>query len=347
VARAVERFAGDALHLTAGLPEQWAERAEEVRTAFARLVNANADEIAFIQNTSAGLSLVAAGLDWQRGDNVVAVAEEYPSNVYPWFGLQRWGVQTRLLPRQDSRFGVDDLRAIVDGQTRLVSVSAVDWQTGFRADLAAIGEFCRRRDILFCVDAVQAVGALRVDVVATGVDCLATGGHKWLLAPEGCGALFVSRRVLDRIHPVLLGWKSVEHAEQYLPYHFELRRDAARLEPGSPPHLGIHAFGAAVDLLLEVGPDAIERRVLELTSRLAEGLRARGAIILSPWAEHERSGILTFRLGDARELQSAMTRAGIVTRRRLEGIRLAPHFYNNNSDIARVLEVVDEYRHAG
>lgn len=344
VAGAVRTFVDEALVLDGKIYARWEQRAEAVRAAFARLVGADTPEVAFIQNTSEGLSLLAAGLDWRAGDNVVAVADDYPSNVYPWWGLRRWGVETRMAPHPPGRFGVDDVAAVMDGRTRLLAVSAVDWQSGFRADLATLGNLCRERGILFCVDGIQAVGAMRVDVAAAGIDCLAAGGHKWLLAPEGCGGLFVSSRVVERFSPIVLGWKSVVDADRYLPYHFDLRRDAARFEAGSPPHLGIHALGAALDLLLTVGPAVIEKRILALTGELAEGLRSLGAKILSPWRDGERSGILTFELGDSRALHAAFTQAAIISRVRMGGVRLAPHFYNNAEDIARILSVAEQHR---
>lgn len=344
VAAAVEAFTREALVLDYSVYARWERRAQEVRALFARLIGARAEEIAFVRNTSEALSLVANGLDWRRGQNVVLVADEYPSNVYPWFGLARWGVETRFVTRPQLRFTVDDIAPLVDGHTRVVSISEVDWQSGFRVDLSAIGSFCRERGILFCVDGIQSIGALRTDVTAAAIDCLAAGGHKWLLAPEGCGCLFVSTEVAERLQPVLLGWKSVSNAERYLPYHFNLRTDAARFEAGSPSHLGIHALGAALELLLEVGPETIERRVLETTAKLAEGLRRRGATIVSPWGDCERSGILNFRLGDTTGLHAALTRAGVICRKRMGGVRLAPHFYNDDSDVEHVLDAVDEYR---
>ena len=346
VAAAIRTFADDALLLDGPTYKRWEGRAAEVRTAAATLIGARPHEIAFVRSTSEGLSLVASGLDWRTGDNVVAVADEYPSNIYPWFGLRRFGVETRLLERPRLRFGADDVAAVIDANTRVLAVSAVDWQSGFRVDLATLGELCRTRNILFVVDGIQAVGAVRVDVGACGIDVLAAGGHKWLLGPEGCGLLYVSERVVERVQPPLLGWNSVVNAAAYLPYHFDLRPDAARLEPGSAPHLAIHAFGAAVDLLLEVGLPAIEIRVLELTDRLAAGLQELGATVLSPRAANERSAILTFSCGENRALYRALTDAGIVVRPRLGGIRLAPHFYNDADDVARVLDAVRAFRAA-
>ena len=345
VAQAVTTFIAQATVVDRTVYAQWEARGDAVRAAFARLIGAQADEIAFVKNTSEGLSLVASGLDWRPGDNVIAVDGEYPSNIYPWFGLRRWGVETRLVVPVQGRVRADDVRTLIDGRTRLLSVSLVDWNTGGRTDLAALGTLCRERRLLFCVDGIQGVGALQVDVERDGIDCLAAGGHKWLLAPEGCGGLFVSRRVVDRLQSVLHGWKSVTDADTYLPYHFTPRPDAAKFESGTPPQLGLHALGAAVDLLLEVGVPSIEQRILEMTERLADGLRARGADIVSPRAPDARSGIVVFRLGDHPDrLAAELNARGCVVRMRGGGIRVAPHFYNNEDDIARFLDILDHVR---
>lgn len=342
VAAAVTAFINEATVISAAVQRRWEERTEAVRASFACLVGAQPNEIAFVKNTSEGLSLVAAGLDWREGDNVIAVEGEYPSNVYPWFGLRRWGVETRMVRPVQGQVRVRDVQALADARTRVVSVSFVDWNSGARTNLRPIGAFCRQRGLLFCVDGIQGVGAVRLDVERELIDCLAVGGHKWLLAPEGCGCLFVSRRALDRIQSVLHGWKSVRDADTYLPYHFEPRLDAAKFEPGSPSVLGTYALGAAIDLLLEIGPEVIEQRIFELTDRLADGLRARAAEVVSPWDTEARSGIVVFRLGkDPHRLQAALTRRGFVVRVRGGGIRVAPHFYNNEDDIDRLLGALD------
>jgi len=343
VARAVAAFVDEALDLDHTTDAVWSERTEKVRAQFASLVGAQTDEIAFVKNTSEGLSLVAAGLDWKPGDNVIAPDGEYPSNIYPWLGLRRFGVETRLVRPARATWQVDDLRAAADARTRLVSLSFVDWQTGARTDPAPLGAWCRERGILFVVDGIQGVGALRLDVEAANIDCLAVGGHKWLLSLEGVGGLYLSRRVVGRLHSVLHGWKSVSDCETYLPYHFDPRPDAAKFEPGSSPYLGITALGAALEMLLEVGAERIEARILELTDRLATGLRARGAEIVSPWQRSQRSGIVNFRLGDDPEkLRDALLAHGFFLRMRAGGIRVAPHFYNDEEEIDRLLAALDQ-----
>ncbi len=336
VADAVAAFIADArdfgrLHYPA-----WEGRAEAVRAAAARLIGAGSDELAFVASTSDGLSAIATGVDWRPGDSVVAVDGEFPANVYPWWALERVGVTTRLATPVEGRLTVDAIAALIDDTTRVVSVSAVDFATGQRRPLAAIGEVCRRRGVLFCVDAIQALGALRIDVERDGIDALAADGHKWLCAPEGCGLLYVSRRWLDRLVPQRIGWKSVVDASRYLPYHFELKADAQKFECGSLNFLAIHALGAAIDLTCDVGVDAIEARLLALTAHLRGLLAARGVVLLSPADEDERSGITTVRVGEAPEAAVRRLRAaGVLASPRGGGVRLSPHFYCDEDDVAR------------
>jgi len=337
VASATADFMRSALNLDRNLYQQWEARTEAIRTAYAGLIGAQAHEIAFVKNTSEAISLVAGGLDWRSGDNVIAVDGEYPANIYPWYGLNRRGVETRLVKPVRGRVLARDVEALIDSRTRVVSVSFVDWNSGARTDLRPLGELCHARNILFCVDGIQGVGAVPLDVEEAQIDCLAVGGHKWLLAPEGCGFLYVSRRVVDRLHSILLGWKSVTDSATYLPYHFDVRPDALKFEPGTPSHLASHALGAAVDLLLEVGVDTVNRRLIELNDRLAAGLRTLGAEIVSPWGEGERSGTVVFKLGDADRLSVRLNQQGFVVRMRGGGVRIAPHFYLNEKDIDRLL----------
>jgi selenocysteine lyase/cysteine desulfurase len=341
VAHAVQAFIADARDFACLHYRAWEQRAEEIREAAARLMGACRDEVAFVAGTSDGLSLVATAFDWCRGDSVVSAAGEFPANVYPWWGLERLGVETRMAPLENGRLTVDAIARLVDRTTRVVTVSAVDFSTGQRRPLAAIGELCRRRGVLFCVDGIQALGALALDVECEGIDCLAADGHKWLCAPEGCGILYVSHRWLDRLQPQRLGWKSVTDHGRYLPYHFDLKRDALKFECGSPNFLGIHALGAAIDLVLQIGALEVERQVLATTVALRDALRSRGYRVLSPGGEDERSGITTICTECPPETVVARLRAaGVLASARGGGVRLSPHFYCNADDVARCLEAL-------
>ncbi len=341
VADAVCAFIADArdagrLHYAA-----WERRAEEIRGSSARLLGAQAEEVAFVASTSDGLSSIATAVEWRAGDSVVAVDDEFPANVYPWWGLARAGVETRLAKPVNGRLTVEAIAALLDSTTRVVSVSAVDFATGQRRPLAAIGELCRRHDVLFCVDGIQALGALRIDVEREGIDALAADGHKWLCAPEGCGLLYVSRRWLDRLRPQRLGWKSVVDAGRYLPYHFDLKGDAQKFECGSLNFLGIHALGGALDLLFDVGIDEVERRVVERTTQLRDGLERRGLRVLSPGALEERSGITTVATVEPADAVVRRLRgADILASARGGGVRFSPHFYADEEDVERCLAMI-------
>ena len=313
---------------------RWLARLAGVRRRAAGLIGAADDEIAFVPNTSAGLATVAEGLRWRPGEAVLVAVPDFPTNVYPWQHLERKGVTVRFVERRSGgRLGPADVeKALVPG-ARLLAVSSVDYVTGFAADLPALGAFCRRQGLLFCVDAIQSLGVLPLDVKACGIHLLAAGGHKWLLGPMGSGLLFVDRSVADLIEPPLVGWKSMVDEENFN-LHFELKRDAGKFEPGTLNLPGIFGLGAALDLLQSVGVDNIRQRVLALNDRFAAGLRERGLEVVSPRGETERSGILSFcPPGDALLCFRFLAERRAVVSPRGGMIRLSPHFWNDESDV--------------
>ncbi len=339
VKEAVASFLDQSAHWGILGIEKLVHQGEAVREAIARFLGAHRDEIAFVRSTSHGLALVAEGIDWRAGDNVVTASCEFPANVYPWMNLARRSVETRLVAPKEGEIRIDDIRAKMDGRTRVLSLSWVEYQDGFRNDLAVLGSLCRERDVLFCVDGIQGVGSLPLDLSGLPVDFLAADGHKWLLAPEGIGFLYLSRRVMHRVHPVIVGWHSVKNALVFEDLDFTLRDDARKFEEGSAPFMGIFALGAAFDLLAEVGPERVWEQIRDLNDLAAKGLQARGYEILSPMADATRSGILTFRSehhsNDA--LFQHLSRGQIVCAVRGGGIRISPHFYNSQEDIERFL----------
>lgn len=351
VREAIERFGVEALlELPLRYP-QWEEEAEETRRACAAFVRCDSHQLAFVKNTSEGLSFVAEGLDLGAGDAVVVADREFPSNVYPWWGLRRLGVEVRMLQVGDDGFGVEALGRLLDdlqGRVRVVALSAVAYGTGDRLDLPAVAAACRDAGALFVVDGIQAVGALDVDFRRDGLDCIVADGHKWLCAPEGCGLMAISDRLLERLRPTQLGWKSVMESGQYHPYDFRLRPDAARLEAGSLSFLGVQALAAAVELAERVGVAAIEERLAALTRAFADGLRARGYRLLGRrWnaGADDRacaSGIVTFVPRAAAErVRQELWERGAVTKARFGGIRVAPHHYQDARDVEAFLGVLD------
>jgi cysteine desulfurase / selenocysteine lyase len=327
--------------------EHWPDRlaeAERVRGLAARLMGARAGhEVAFVANTSDGLSVAANGIDWREGDNVVGADCEFPANVYPWMRLARRGVEYRQAAERGGRVDPDELLSLVDGRTRVVALSWVQFASGFRADLRRIGAFCRERDVLFVVDGIQGLGALEVDVERDNVDVLAADGHKWLLGPEGIGVLYVSDRVVERIEPSRVGWTSVEDWIKWTRYELNYREGAGRYEPGTLNMMGVYALGASLELLLEAGPGAVEARVRSLTDRLVEGLGARGFDVVSSRREGEWSGVVaaTHPARSPKEVVAGLHLKGVEVAHRAGRVRISPHFYNTHDEVDRLLAALE------
>jgi selenocysteine lyase/cysteine desulfurase len=222
---------------------------------------------------------------------------------------------------------------------RLLALSSVEFGSGARNDLEALGRLCRAREVLFCVDAIQSLGCLPLAARACGIDFLAADGHKWLLSVEGCGIFYCARERVGLLEPRVVGWRSVKDNQDFDRYHFELQPGAGRFEEGTPNTGGIFALGAAIDLLLEVGIESVAGRVLALAQRLAQGLEERGARLLSPRAAADRSGIVSFALANEAPADTAARLAarGVVVAARRGGVRASPHFYNDDSDLEALL----------
>jgi selenocysteine lyase/cysteine desulfurase len=316
---------------------------ERVRGAAASLIGATPGEVAFVRNTTEGLGIVASGFPWREGDRVVSCDLEYPSNVTPWLDLHERGVQTQLLPTQAGRLDFAAIEAALrDPSVRMLAVSSVQFGSGQRLDLPAVGALCRERGVLLCVDAIQSLGCLPLDVEACSIDFLAAGGHKWLLSLEGCGLFYCARRMLGVLRPHVMGLRNARDPEEYDGYQRDLAVDSRRFEEGTLNTPGIFALGAAVDLLEEAGIAAVAERVLGLTDRLIEGLRALGCELLSPLEPSERSGIVSFRFRAEPPDQTVarLAAAGITVRSRRGGVRVSPHFYNTTVEIDALLNAL-------
>ncbi len=327
--------------------EAWEEQATRVRGSLARLVGARPSEIAFVRNTSHGLGLVAEGLDWQVGDQVAVCRElEFPSNVYPWEHLASRGVEIRDISPISGGVTPAAVAEAITPRTRLVAVSSVQYASGHRTDLTALGVLCRESDTLLCVDGIQSVGAEPLNVREAGVHFLSADSHKWMLGINGAGFLYVAQEVQDALRPALVGWKSTSGAWDFDQARFELQSDAAKLEEGSPAYTSIYALGAATELLLEVGLDRISDRITALLDRLAHGLAALGADV-SP-ARTQRAGILTFALRsrESQELADWLVERDVLISCRRGRLRVSPHFYTTDEEIDRFVALVREGQQA-
>ncbi len=320
----------------------WARQLKGTRTAAAELIGASEDEIALVPNTTAGINLVAEGVAWQAGDNVVTLDDEFPANVYPWLNLERRGVETRRVPTTDGRVDLDQLAAHCDQRTRVVSVSWVGYANGCRRNLRAIGEIAQRHEAIFLVDAIQGLGVFPLNVVEANIDCLSADGHKWLLGPEGAGIAYISHACLDRLRPVGVGWNSVVGASNYSHIELKLKASAARYEGGSHNMAGFLALGASLRLLLSLGVENLAAAILDFTDRATQSLQGLGAVIRSPWHPDERSGILLFELPgrDPVSLRKHCLTQEVALNCRAGGLRISPHAYNNQQDLERLIDAL-------
>lgn len=345
-AEAVKRFADENLHQGAQDYPRWMQMEQSLRGRLAGLVGAaSAADIALLKNTSEGLSLIAAGLDWRAGDNIVITDREFPSNRIVWESLAVQGVELR---RAD--ISGDDpeaaLIACMDAQTRLLSVSSVQFADGLRLDLVRLGTMCREHGILFCVDAIQSLGALAFDALSCKADFVVADGHKWMLGPEGVAVFYSRPAAREHLKLSQFGWHMVEHSGEFDRLDWQPAKSARRFEPGSPNMLGICALDASLSLFSEAGMRAVEEGVLQgaywLTRAVLDDTRLE---LLSPESPDRMSGIVSLRRCDLdaaghAALYRHLMASGVVCALRGGGIRFSPHFYTPMKHLEQALEKV-------
>ena len=337
-AEAMQWLAADAMEYGSLHYAQWLETYERLRVAAARLMGAHRNEIALVKNTSEGIATVATGLKWRPGDKIVAFREEFPANFYPWKRLEETGARVEWLSYLDPLERIDQACR----GARLLAISFVQYLSGHRADLEAIGEICHRHGCIFLVDAIQGLGAFPVDVRRAHIDALAADGHKWLLGPEGCGILFVSEKLQEQVEPVEFGWTNVAGYADYASRDMTLRPDAGRYECGTLNTIGCYGLRASIELLLEVGVAAVSSAVQRLGDLVAEGVRARGYELLGNRSAENGAGIVSFRKAglEAAEIVNRLRTAGVTAAPRQGWVRVSPHFYISPDDIGGMLEAL-------
>ena len=317
---------------------------ETLKQNLADLVDAQADYIAIIGNTSEGFNWLVNGLEWQAGERVLLVENEFPSNIYPFLNLEQRGVIVDFVPVRQGFIYIEDIEDNIRPRTRLLSISFVEFLNGFQNQLTDIGRLCREKDILFSVDGIQGVGALPLSVQESKISFLSNGGHKWLMGPQGCGFMYVSPELFKQLKPAFVGWLSVKDSWNFFDYRLDLLDNAERFEIGTANALGMIGLNASVNLLSEAGVDSISRHLLKIGDQLIEGLSTIGLEYVGADNHKNRSGIYSFSAENTEGLFNYLKDHRIHISLRENLLRFSPHFYNTTEEIETVIHVCREFR---
>ncbi len=346
---AVVAFADENVSIGSQHYDQWLKTEQQLKQKLVQLINAEStDEIAILKNTSEGLSLIAQGLTFNAGDNIVIPAEEFPSNKVVWQALELQGVELRRVSVQDIDEPEQALIDAIDEHTRLLSCSSVQYARGLRLDLNVIGRACKQNDTLFCVDAIQSLGAIAFDAQACHADFVVADGHKWMCAPEGTALFYCRKTVQPSIQLRQYGWHMLKDAFDFSQHHdqIEIADNAQRFESGSPNMMGIAALDASLGLLLDIGIEKIQAKVIENSTYLIERLLELPDItILTPTTQGQYAGIITFQKNDIDnvKLYQHLQDNNVICAYRGDGIRFSPHFYTPQQVIDKALKVLSEF----
>jgi len=313
-------------------------REKKSKELISEMINTNPNRIAFVDNTSNGINILAQGIEWKKGYRILLNDLEFPANVYPFLNLKKDGV---IVDFVKSKYGIvtaDDIIKNIKPETKLVSVSQVQFLTGYRIDLEKLGGECNKRGIIFSVDAIQGMGAINPNVKKCNIDFLSCGTQKWMCALQGLGFIYLSEEFQNKLHQKFVGWKSVENAWNILDYDLNLRDDASRFQNGTISEIGVYAVCASLNLMKEIGIENIEKKVLSNASYLTEKLIEIGLKPLLGNCENKnRSGIITCKIENAQNILDELLNKKIHSAVREGYIRFSPHFYSNKEDIDKVV----------
>ncbi|MGE5431569.1 MAG: aminotransferase class V-fold PLP-dependent enzyme [Syntrophomonadaceae bacterium] len=315
----------------------------DTKNKLGEMINCDSSRIAFMDNTSNALNLLAQGLAWKTGDRIILNDIEFPSNIYPFLNLKQQGVEVDIVKSHNGIVSFEDIERAITDKTKLVSISHVQFLSGYRADIEKIGELCRSKGIIFCVDAIQAAGALRIDVKKMNIDFLASGTQKWMMALQGLSFIFLTRELQEKINPRYVGWTSVIDAWNLLQYDLKLRSSAERFQNGTISAIGVIALHASIDFMRRFGHDRIEEAILGHTEYFMERLMENGIQpVLQNVERKNLSGIVSFSSTKAEELFGELQKRNITAAVREGIVRFSPHFYNTREEIDSVVSVLKE-----
>lgn len=312
------------------------------KAKIARLLNAKPERISWCENVSHAISILAQGLDWKHGDRIILNDIEFPSNVYPFMVLKEQGVEIDFAKSRNGIVDIEDIEKLITPRTKLISISMVQFMTGYRADVNAIGELCRKRGIIFCVDAIQAAGNVQIDTVKMNVDFLAGGTHKWLLGMQALGYFYITEELQSRIKNKIVGWTSVVDPWNLTDYNLTFVESADRYQTGTFNDIGMAAIDASLDIFFNYGLENVERNVLDNTEYFFNKLESAGIKTLLHGVERKNlSGIVTIIVENPKRKFIALEKGNIKCSLRDGFIRFSPHFYNTKEEIDKAVSSLE------
>ena len=311
----------------------------ETRSLIAEMINTSSARIAFLDNTSNGLNLLAQSLKWRRGDRILLNDAEFPANVYPFLNLQNEGVEVDFVKTWNHLAASNDIIKAIKPETKLISISHVQFLSGYRVDLSEIGKICKEKEIILSVDAIQALPAVKLDVKETNISFLSCGTQKWLLGLPGLAFVFIDEELQKKMHPKYVGWLSVNNPDNLLEYDLVLKKTASAFQSGTLNSIAIYALNSSLKLLLEFGLDRIQKNVLDNTTYFLNGLKEIGFDpILRSCGVESLAGIVTVEHPKYREIFEMLSEKDIICSVREGLLRFSPHFYNIREEIDRVID---------
>jgi selenocysteine lyase/cysteine desulfurase len=323
--------------------ELFGEIDKSAKQRIAKLLNADLDRVGWTSNVAHGMSIVAQGLNWDSGDRIILNDIEFPSNVYPFMNLQSRGVEIDFVDAKSGKVEIDKIEKLITSRTKLISVSLVQFLSGFRSDVEKIGEICRKNDIIYCVDVIQGAGTVQIDVKKSNIDFLTGGTHKWLLSLQGHAYLYITKELQEKISQKIVGWSSVVDAWNLTDYNLTLRESADRFQAGTSNLIGMTALDESLKLLESIGYDKMEEAVLSNSEYFIQSLNEIGANpILKDVEKKNLAGIVTFKVTDAKKMFAKLKERKISCAVREGMIRMSPYFYNTRDEINRVVKIIKE-----
>lgn len=317
---------------------------EKTKSNLAEIIHTTPDRIGFVPNTSEGLNILTNGLEWKSGDRIILNDIEFPTNVVPFLNLKRLGVEIDFVKSANGEVTIESIERTITPATKLLSISSVQFLTGYKADLTALGALCKNQNIIFCVDAIQGLGVVPTDVQGMQIDFLSSGGNKWLMGLMGLGFIYVSSELQERIQQKHIGWTSNRNFfGDFFNYRIDLDETARRYESGTQNYLAIAALGESTSTLLEVEIDNIHAHLLQLTDRIISFADEHHFDVVTPREQTKRAGIVTLKHPKAKEIFDDLTEQRINISMREGMLRIAPHFYNSDEDLHALFSILGYY----